>query len=187
MKAYKSFISLDLKLLKTPKKQALNFLFKRKEKQYLTDFDYDIFCWLFNDEERINKEDLLFYNNPINSSEIVYLGGDDVTYIENIVLYPDAYIDLDDTKSNYSRIIFSVNLYKGELLNIDFQDATLLYNIVTDNKIIHSMEIIITEKATFYDFLELKKINSTWIVSKSLLSPYKSLDIALKNRIINSN
>ena len=170
----------------TPQKGMLDILFKNKVKKYFIDFDYDIFCWLSKDEERINKDDLLFYNNTSNSSEIVYLGGDAEVCIKNTKLYPDAYIDLEDTTSKYSRIIFSVNLYNSDLLNVDFQHAILMYNMVTDNEIVHSKEITITEKSTFYDFLELKKIDNQWLPSEILLSPFKSLDIALKNRIKNS-
>jgi hypothetical protein len=59
--------------------------------------------------------------------------------------------------------------------------------MVTNKKLIFNKEITIENKATFYDFLELKKIKNSWVISDNITSQYSSLEEAMKNRLIDTN
>lgn len=188
MKNYNSHISVDVKLLEKPKNILFDKIFKSNKIEYFEDFDYDVFCWLYTDNHIANNSDLLFYNNPINESEIVYLGGDeDIVLEDGSMSYSDAYIDIENIENKYNKIIFSLNLFNADLLKINFQNGFINFNMVTNKKIVFNKEITVESKATFYDFLELKKIQNSWMISDNIISEYSSLEEAMKNRLIDTN
>ncbi len=188
MKNYNSHISVDIKLLARQKTGLINKIFKSNKTEYFKDFGYDVFCWLYTDNKIINNSDLLFYNNPINESEIVYLGGDEQILLDDGTMnYPDAYFNFENIENRYNKIIFSLNLFNADLLKINFQNGIIIFNMVTNKKIIFNKEITIENKATFYDFLELKKNQNSWVVSENIISQFSSLEEAMKNRLIDTN
>ena len=185
MKSYNSHFNVDIKLLSKPKNRLIDKILKSNKVVYFDDFDYDVFCWLFTDNRIIHNSDLLFYNNPINESEIVYLSDDDEIVLEDgTISYADAYFDFENTDNQYNKIIFSLNLHNAELLKINFQYGVVNFNLVTNKKTTYNKKITIENKATFFDFLELKKIKNSWVISDNIKSLYNSLHEAMKNRLI---
>lgn len=195
MKKFDSHISYSIKKIVPPKINLFNKIFKPIKIKYFTKYNVNIFCWLFTDSQIVKREDFLFYNNPINDKELVYIADNDmynfdgqiIEYENDIPIYTEVYFDINNINNEYNRILFSLNLFHDNPQKLNFQDLVINFKIVTNNNQVYQKEIKIISNCSFFDFLELKKINNSWLISDNIVSPYNTLERAITNRTIETN
>ncbi|QZY55438.1 TerD family protein [Crassaminicella profunda] len=140
--------------------------------------DIDIFAFVMDEKNCVNKEQIIFYNNPVMDKSINY--DEDYGDEENKKTF---IIDLNKLPQDIKKIVFGCSVYKGE--NID--DAQTLNLIFTAFEQITKMEMFqiheeidVASCETFL-FGEIYLYKDLWKFNTVLYEHEKNILSVLKN------
>ncbi|WP_168198364.1 TerD family protein [Crassaminicella thermophila] len=85
-------------------------------------FHIDFFIFMVDKNNKVYKDNIVFYNNPISTCKMIRYR-EDYTDIENIKTIE---IDLNGLAENFEKIIFSCSIYKN---TADVENVNLLFQI----------------------------------------------------------
>lgn len=144
-------------------------------------FAIDIFLFMLDDNNKIKKKDIVFYNNPENSEKGVRL----VEHYGEIKNEKFWYIDLNAVPKSISKLILGCSIYKdkGILTRPDPVDITLkafnstanieMFNLVMQSEIVSGEAIVIGEIYKYNDFWKFSAVE--YISGTNLLDSIKTL------------
>ena len=150
---------------------TLKLIYENKSE---TAFAIDLFVFIINENNKINKKDIVYYNNPENSAKSIRL----IEAYEGLENEKKCEVDLNNIPKSISKLVLGCSVYKAEgrstkisPVNIEFKVSntttnTELFNFSIEIDITSSEAVVIGE---IYKHNEFWKFNATQAVSGSVL------------------
>jgi Uncharacterized proteins involved in stress response, homologs of TerZ and putative cAMP-binding protein CABP1 len=144
-------------------------------------FAIDIFLFMLDDNNKINREEIVFYNNPENTEKSIRFV-ENYGSLENKKSYD---VDLNAIPKNISKLILGCSIYKNKenLTELNPVNITLkvfnrtsnieMFNLVMQSEIPTSQAIVIGEIYKHNEFWKFSAVE--YVSSTNLLDSIKML------------